>query len=353
MMDKDGLTGEVTVGVTFASLMSAVSLFFTGILVAQYSSFDKTIRVPLIFLIISTFSFIFAASIYSNASSEITLGKLKLVEKYMIYAKNIVELLGLYLFILATPLVIGAVTKDNFLRTSTIIIAIVGFGLYSQSKFSVLQKELSNKQKRNVSALIVILALLLYFTQSSTHSSSNVIYDVIAVILAGFLVTLAARFSLRSRQYKPTFFRAYEESDASDLSHIILKNLARIRAKSFSSEIIEQLQKQASVKDIKEMAQKKQVYIAEFDNIIVGLAALDGNEVSMVYTDPDLHKKGIGRLLMDYVESEAEQKGYQKIDVTASALDHGFYKKLGYVDVNETGEAHKDKAIVMQKRIRS
>src|SRR5687768_8591701 len=129
MLDKDGLTAEVSVGVTFAGLMSAASLFFTGILVAQYSSFDSSIKVPLIFLIVSTFSFIFAATIYSNAGTEITLNRLKLVEKYMVYAKNMVEFLGLYLFVLATPLVVGAVTEDNFLRAVTIIVALTGTAL--------------------------------------------------------------------------------------------------------------------------------------------------------------------------------------------------------------------------------
>src|SRR3990167_8301954 len=112
MKNKYGLNWEVSVGVTFASFMGAVTLFFTGVLISQYKSFDSTIRVPLLLLIIATFSFIFAASIYSNAGAEITAGSTKAVKKYLIYANNIFEFLGLYLFIIATPLVIGSITQD-------------------------------------------------------------------------------------------------------------------------------------------------------------------------------------------------------------------------------------------------
>ena len=143
MLDKHGLTQEVSVGVTYASLMSAVSLFFTGVLISQYDAFDASIKVPLVFLIISTFSFIFAATIFSNAATELTLNKLYSVKRYMVYAKNIDELLGLYLFILATPMVLGAVTQDGFLRVVTIVVALTAFGLYSQSRFSILDDELT------------------------------------------------------------------------------------------------------------------------------------------------------------------------------------------------------------------
>src|SRR5689334_12501808 len=96
MGDKDDLNWEVSVGVTFAAFMSAVTLFFTGILVSQYNNFNPTIRIALLFLIISTFSFIFSASIYSNAGLEITQRKYKQVKKFLIYANNIFEFLGLY-----------------------------------------------------------------------------------------------------------------------------------------------------------------------------------------------------------------------------------------------------------------
>ncbi len=201
--NKNGeLSWEVSVGVTFASFMSAVTLFFTGLLVAQFQSFDPTIKIPLLFLIISTFSFIFSASIYSNAGVEVTGHRFKPVQKYLSYANNILEFLGLYLFILATPLVIGAVTDDAFLRISTIAIALVGLALYSQSGFSILHKELPNKaHKLLVTSAIVVLAIGMYVTQQLSQTIQFLGYDYVASALLAFMVIITFYFCRKSKQY--------------------------------------------------------------------------------------------------------------------------------------------------------
>ncbi len=202
MKENSRFNWEISVGVTFASLMAAISLFFTGILIAQYSSFDNTIRVPLLFLIISTFSYIFSASIYSNASEEITLGHIGNVKKYLIYANNIFEFLGLYLLIIATPLVLGAVTHDNFLRISTIFVALGGLVLYSSSNFSMLHKEVhSSSLKHMITLLFVSLSALLYFSQYSEQSSDFLAYNQIATVLVAFALGLTFTFCKRSKQY--------------------------------------------------------------------------------------------------------------------------------------------------------
>jgi len=352
MLDKDSLNWQLSVGVTYASLMSAVSLFFTGILIAQYGSFNTTIKVPIIFLIISTFSFIFAATIYSNAGSEITLGKFKTVEKYMIYAKNIVELLGLYLFILATPLVIGAVTRDGFLRTTTIIVAIVGFTLYSQSKFSILEKELPAEHKRYLSSVIVVLALLLYVTQSSAITGSLFLYSFVAIVLLIVLFASTTLFSLKSKQYKPVLVRTYVDDDAEELSNIILKNLDKVKSNRYPRGIIDAVKEQSSAVAIRKLAEEKQVFVAEFDSRVAGLACLQANKISTVFTNPNLHRKGIGRILVDSIENEIIKKHhYKDIEVSANIVDQAFYKKLGYQDVREVTDEDGDKTIIMQKKI--
>lgn len=196
------LSYEVEVGVTFASFMSAVTLFFTGLLIAQFRSFDITIKIPLLFLIISTFSFIFSASIYSNAGVEVTAHRFQAVQKYLSYANNILEFLGLYLFILATPLVIGAVTKDSFLRVATIVIALTGLTLYSQSDFSILHKELPNKaHKLLITLMIVLLGLTLYLSQRLTQTSKFLGYDYVASVLLALMVIVTFYFCRRSKQY--------------------------------------------------------------------------------------------------------------------------------------------------------
>jgi hypothetical protein len=201
--EKSSFNWEISVGVTFASLMAAIALFFTGVLVAQYDSFDSTVRVPLLFLIISTFSYIFSASIYSNASEEVTLDNIARVKKYLIYANNVFEFLGLYLLIMATPLVIGSVTHDNFLRISAICVAVVGLILYSSSSFSMLHKEIRSKTiKHFVTFVFVFLASLLYFLQYTEQADGSFAYIPTAIILILFAIGLTFIFCKRSKQYR-------------------------------------------------------------------------------------------------------------------------------------------------------
>ncbi len=351
MLDKDSLKAEVSVGVTFAALMSATSLFFTGVLISQYSSFSSTIRVPLIFLIISTFSFIFSATIYSNAGAEITLGKLKLVEKYMVFAKNIVELLGLYLFILATPLVIGAVTNDSFLRTSTIIIALVGFALYSQSKFSVLEKELSHKKKNLLSGIIVVLSIALYLSQAYESGTSLVIYSMIAIVLILVLLAATYFFCIHSKQYKPTHFRAYREGDGEVLSAMIQANLGRVKGKDYSKEVMEKFRASITSQSMDKLSNEQKVTVAEFNGKVVGLGALDKNVISSVYADTSLHRKGVGRMIVEQLEDQAKASGYDSTEVTASSLDQAFYRHMGYSNIREMGKKGSDQAFLMRKNL--
>jgi hypothetical protein len=209
MIEKNGLENknqelsyEVSVGVTFASFMGAVTIFFSGVLIASFKTFDSTIKIPLLFLIISTFSFIFSATIYSNAGSEITQHNFKKVQKYLIYANNILEFLGLYLFLVATPMVIGAVTGNNFLRLSTVLVALIGIFLYSQSDFSILNKELKNKRvKLFLSILIIFFGICLYFSQKMAQVYKFFGYDYVATFLLILMIIITVYFCSKSKQY--------------------------------------------------------------------------------------------------------------------------------------------------------
>ncbi len=208
MIDKEDLKSEILVGVTFATFMGAVSLFFTGLLTSQYKSFDSTIRVPVQFLIISTFSYIFSAAIYSNAGAEITRGNFSkdigrpIVRRYLTYANNIFEFCGLYPFILATPLVIGAVSQDHFLRITTIIVVVISLAVYSLSNFSVLHTELkSTAEKCLLTTVIIGLAVLLYYAQYAVQRYSFLNYNFLGILLLLCLACLAAVFARSKKQY--------------------------------------------------------------------------------------------------------------------------------------------------------
>lgn len=339
MVDKKSSLGsELILGVTYASLMSAVSLFFVGILISQYRTFDASIKVPVIFLIISTFSFIFSATVYSNAGNEITLNKFETVERHLVYAKNIVEVLGLYLFVLATPLVIGAVTGDGFLRTSIIVVALASFVLYSQSRFSTLEKEASRIEKRLISATIFFIALVIYATQSGHSHNASFVYSAVSVVLILFLIALTAIFCTNSKQYVPIEIRPYDHDDVEPLSKIIRENLHRVKDQVDH--------KISSPETIKKLTKDNDVFVAEFSGKVVGMVCISSNNLSHIFTDHTVHRKGVGRTLVHYAEDRATEGGFTELKVRAVASEYPFYKRLGF---RETGTSDDGRVPMLKK----
>lgn len=196
MNDKQSLIAEIETGVALSAFLGTVALFFTGILISQLRLFNPSIKVPILYLIISTFSFIFSASVYANAGGEMSRHDVAKVHSYMAMANNISEFLGLYLFVIAIPLVINAITADIFLRLSVAAVALIGLMLYSQSSFSILHRELSGIPKAFYTLLVGALGLALDLAQ--THQSDQ--FVAAAGLLLGLVLVATLYFCFNTKQ---------------------------------------------------------------------------------------------------------------------------------------------------------
>jgi hypothetical protein len=206
-MDKASTVGEIQAQVTWSGFLGTVSLFFTGILISQIHSFSDSIKVPVLYLIVATFSFIFSASIYANAAGELTRHSTRKVHQYIVIANNISEFLGLYLFVIATPLVINAITQDNFLRVTIPLVAIISLVLYSQSPFSILHREVFGAKKLLISLVFLLLAISVDVSQLNYMSNFN-FYAFMLLAFSGFL---AVFFCLRTNQLKDVDLEKIEQ----------------------------------------------------------------------------------------------------------------------------------------------
>jgi len=64
---------------------------------------------------------------------------------------------------------------------------------------------------------------------------------------------------------------------------------------------------------------------------VVGLGALDDDEIKRLYVDPIAHGLGAARALMSALEAIAQTRGLSTIRLDASPSSVGFHESLGYL----------------------
>jgi hypothetical protein len=182
--NKSHYISQIGTDVSLISFMAVISVFFNGALIADFNSYDLFIKVPLSFLIISTFGFIFSALILSNTVQEIINNNFEKAKKHILYGYAISEYLGVYLFILSVPLLVNIITTDFYLRIVTFCSALIGIGFYQFMRFSILEHHFPKTYKL-FSCLIIIFGLLLFFAQTL-----KVYFVEISLIFIVFLLLL-------------------------------------------------------------------------------------------------------------------------------------------------------------------
>lgn len=72
-----------------------------------------------------------------------------------------------------------------------------------------------------------------------------------------------------------------------------------------------------------------QVLVAELDGRVAGFAAVVGGELDGLFVEPELWRRGIGRVLADEATHVARMKGLT-LTVIANPRALGFYEKCGF-----------------------
>jgi len=155
---------QIQTDVALISFMTVISVFFLGSLLPQFNSYNLSIRIPISFLIISTFAFLFSTLILSNTTSEIIHERYKKAEKHIAYGYVLSEYLGIYLFVLSIPLLISVISDDIYLRIITLSVTILGMGFYQIMGFSVIGNHFPKTYKIH-SVITLLLGTLLFISQ--------------------------------------------------------------------------------------------------------------------------------------------------------------------------------------------
>lgn len=186
---------EVDIDVSVTSFMMTVATFFTGFLISSYDSFDNSVRMPVLFLIVSTLSFLFTNIIFANASGEIRAGNRKGANKHATTGNIISEFLGIYLLVVSLPLAINAMTNDILLRISVFAISAIALLSYSMSTFSIIKRYVNTTSR----LLYTMVFLIFWAICFSTQEGDSVAYVCSSVAILAYL-TFTTLFLLSKKK---------------------------------------------------------------------------------------------------------------------------------------------------------
>ena len=146
--------------------------------------------------------------------------------------------------------------------------------------------------------------------------------------------------------------RAFEAADAVGVSALISRTLRTSNAGDYPEDFLSKVEASLTAKSLCGLAKERMILVAVDGDAIVGTASLGGGQVHAVFVHPGRQGQGIGRCLMEAVESEARVRGERLLVLYASLSAVPFYETTGWRTVREhyDGDA---RLVVMTKPLAS
>ncbi|WP_229070495.1 GNAT family N-acetyltransferase [Actinoplanes sp. DH11] len=145
--------------------------------------------------------------------------------------------------------------------------------------------------------------------------------------------------------------RSLQAGDSTAVSDVVTQCLREINSRDYPEEIIARMCAYFSPRQIERLGEERQVFVAVDNGTVVGTVSRDGNRVFTMFVQPRMIGHGVGRRLMQHIETQAAGEGYDHMETGASITAHGFYQRLGYVDVR-TSETEFGFNYILRKPLR-
>jgi len=142
--------------------------------------------------------------------------------------------------------------------------------------------------------------------------------------------------------------RAFDTADATSVSSLISTTLRISNVTDYPEEFLSKVEASLTPPSLHELAKERVIFVAVEGTAIVGTASLGRDQVHAVFVHPARQGRGIGRRLMEAVESEAQARGERGLILYASVSAVPFYEANGWRTVRE----HRDgdaRLVVMMK----
>ncbi len=124
--------------------------------------------------------------------------------------------------------------------------------------------------------------------------------------------------------------RRLKQHDAVRTAHVIFKSLNKLNSHDYPKHVIRGLARRYAAGPLWESNDDFEIYVAVGGGRVVGTASLQDAGIYSMFVDPDFTRRGVGRALMNRLESLAYDHGQHLITLTSSITAVSFYLACGY-----------------------
>jgi len=150
--------------------------------------------------------------------------------------------------------------------------------------------------------------------------------------------------------------RILEENDAFNVSKMIGRNLLEVNTKDYSLAEMEELANIYCPEKILEISSLGHMYIILNDDKTIGCGAIvvspekpDECELLSIFAVPELHGKGIGKIIMKTLEHDEYFLKSKRVLIQSSITACEFYRSLGYDYENGVAILNEDGLYPLEK----
>lgn len=150
--------------------------------------------------------------------------------------------------------------------------------------------------------------------------------------------------------------RRFRREDAEEVSKLIIRNLLEVNSKDYGREAMQKLADGYHGAKVISIADSAHMYVLEWNGQIVGVGAISsyfGSETESmllsIFVLPEHHGKGIGRTIMNILESDEWYNRAERIEIQASITGVEFYRRFGYDYKNGVKELNEEWLYCLEK----
>ncbi len=150
--------------------------------------------------------------------------------------------------------------------------------------------------------------------------------------------------------------RKFHDSDADEVSALIIRTLRTTNIKDYSEEFIENDVKMFSPEGVLERASWTHFYVICDGDTIVGCGAIgpywgkeDESSLFNIFVLPEYQGKGVGKKIIETLEQDEFFLRAKRVEIPASITACDFYRKLGYTYKNGVDVVDEEQLFRLEK----